>query len=46
VLEFGSFRFLDVGDLSAQPLFDLVCPVDRVGLRNASPTSMKTWATG
>lgn len=30
-LEYGSFRFLDVGDLSAQPLFDLVCPLDRIG---------------
>jgi competence protein ComEC len=26
VLEFGKFRFLDVGDLNSQPLFDLVCP--------------------
>jgi len=31
VLEFGRFRFLDVGDLVAQPLYDLVCPVDRIG---------------
>lgn len=31
VLEFGRFRFLDVGDLTAQPLYDLVCPTDRVG---------------
>lgn len=31
LLEYGSFRFLDLGDLSAQPLFDLVCPLDRIG---------------
>jgi competence protein ComEC len=31
VLAFGQFRFLDVGDLSGKPLFDLVCPSDLVG---------------
>ncbi|MEO6515758.1 MAG: MBL fold metallo-hydrolase [Steroidobacteraceae bacterium] len=31
VLNFGKFRFLDVGDLNSQPLFDLVCPRDRIG---------------
>lgn len=31
VLQHGRFRFLDVGDLTAQPLFDLVCPLDRIG---------------
>jgi competence protein ComEC len=31
VLGFGEFRFLDVGDLSGKPLFDLVCPFDLVG---------------
>ncbi len=31
LIEFGKFRFLDVGDLSGQPLSDLVCPVDRIG---------------
>ncbi|MET0497016.1 MAG: MBL fold metallo-hydrolase [Steroidobacteraceae bacterium] len=31
VVQFGKFRFLDVGDLSGQPLFDLACPVDLVG---------------
>jgi len=31
VVEFGKFRFLDIGDLSAQPLYDLICPVDRIG---------------
>jgi hypothetical protein len=32
VMQFGSFRFLDVGDLNSQPLYDLVCPVDRIGV--------------
>lgn len=27
----GKFRFLNVGDLSGQPLFDLVCPKNLVG---------------
>lgn len=31
VIDHGRFRFLDIGDLSGQPLYDLVCPVDRVG---------------
>jgi beta-lactamase superfamily II metal-dependent hydrolase len=31
VISYGKFRFLDVGDLSGQPLFDLVCPRDMVG---------------
>lgn len=31
LIHFGEFRFLDVGDLSGQPLSDLVCPVDRIG---------------
>jgi competence protein ComEC len=31
IVTFGRFRFLDVGDLSGQPLFDLVCPNDLVG---------------
>ncbi|MEO8314073.1 MAG: MBL fold metallo-hydrolase [Pseudomonadota bacterium] len=31
VLQFGKFRFLDIGDLNSQPLYDLVCPVDRIG---------------
>lgn len=31
LLQFGKFRFLDLGDLSGQPLFDLVCPTDRIG---------------
>jgi len=30
-LEFGRFRFLDLGDLTGRPLFDLVCPRDLVG---------------
>jgi beta-lactamase superfamily II metal-dependent hydrolase len=31
VASFGKFRFLDVGDLSGQPLFDLACPKDLIG---------------
>jgi competence protein ComEC len=31
VMQFGRFRFLNLGDLAGQPLFDLVCPNDRVG---------------
>jgi beta-lactamase superfamily II metal-dependent hydrolase len=30
-LEFGRFRFLDVGDLTGAPLFALACPRDLVG---------------
>jgi beta-lactamase superfamily II metal-dependent hydrolase len=31
LLRFGKFRFLDVGDLTGQPLFALACPNDVVG---------------
>jgi competence protein ComEC len=31
VLQYGRFRFLDVGDLSGQPLFDLACPRSVIG---------------
>jgi beta-lactamase superfamily II metal-dependent hydrolase len=31
VIRFGQFRFLDLGDLTGQPLFDLTCPKNRVG---------------
>jgi competence protein ComEC len=31
LVRYGKFRFLDVGDLSGQPLFDLVCPRNLVG---------------
>jgi competence protein ComEC len=31
LLQFGKFRFLDVGDLTGAPLFNLVCPSDRLG---------------
>src|SRR5262249_39691616 len=31
LIQFGKFRFLDVGDLSGQPLFDLACPRDLIG---------------
>jgi competence protein ComEC len=30
-VQFGKFRFLDVGDLSGQPLFALACPRNLVG---------------
>ena len=30
-VRFGTFRFLDLGDLTGKPLFDLVCPADRIG---------------
>ena len=31
LIQFGRFRFLDVGDLTGTPLFDLACPRDLVG---------------
>jgi beta-lactamase superfamily II metal-dependent hydrolase len=31
LVRYGKFRFLDVGDLSGEPLFNLVCPTNRVG---------------
>jgi beta-lactamase superfamily II metal-dependent hydrolase len=31
VVGFGKFRFLDVGDLSGQPLFSLACPRSLIG---------------
>ena len=31
LVRLGKFRFLDVGDLSGQPLFNLVCPKNLVG---------------
>ncbi|HEY5808922.1 MAG TPA: MBL fold metallo-hydrolase [Povalibacter sp.] len=31
VVNFGKFRFLDIGDLSGRPLFDLACPDNLVG---------------
>lgn len=30
-LQYGSFRFLDVGDLSGEPLFNLACPNGLIG---------------
>lgn len=30
-LQYGAFRFLDVGDLSGAPLFALTCPVNMIG---------------
>jgi competence protein ComEC len=31
LVRYGKFRFLDVGDLSGEPLFNLVCPQNKVG---------------
>jgi competence protein ComEC len=31
LLQYGKFRFLDIGDLSGAPLFALACPSNRVG---------------
>ena len=31
LLQFGRFRFLDVGDLGGAPLFSLACPSDLIG---------------
>jgi competence protein ComEC len=31
LVEFGKFRFLDIGDLSGKPLFDLACPRNMIG---------------
>lgn len=31
VIRYGAFRFLDVGDLSGEPLFHLACPQNLVG---------------
>ncbi|MBV8403922.1 MAG: MBL fold metallo-hydrolase [Gammaproteobacteria bacterium] len=31
VVRYGRFRFLDVGDLTGQPLYDLACPKSLVG---------------
>ena len=31
LLEFGRFRFLDVGDLTGEPLAALVCPINLIG---------------
>jgi competence protein ComEC len=30
-LRFGEFRFIDVGDLSGQPLYSLLCPSNKLG---------------
>jgi competence protein ComEC len=35
VIRYGQFRFLDLGDLTGQPLFDLACPKDLVGAVDA-----------
>src|SRR5262249_33154968 len=31
VIRYGKFRFLDVGDLSGEPLFNLACPKNMIG---------------
>jgi competence protein ComEC len=35
IVRFGKFRFLDVGDLTGQPLFNLVCPKNLIGTVDA-----------
>ena len=30
-LRYGEFRFVDLGDLSGQPLYSLVCPTNKLG---------------
>ena len=35
VLDYGKFRFLDIGDLSGAPLFNLACPRDMIGAVDA-----------
>lgn len=35
LVRYGQFRFLDVGDLTGQPLFDLVCPRSLIGSADA-----------
>jgi beta-lactamase superfamily II metal-dependent hydrolase len=35
VIKYGKFRFLDLGDLTGQPLFDLVCPRNLIGAVDA-----------
>jgi competence protein ComEC len=35
LIRYGQFRFLDLGDLTGQPLFDLACPKDLVGAVDA-----------
>lgn len=32
LLKYGEFRFLDLGDLPGQPLANLVCPINRIGV--------------
>jgi hypothetical protein len=39
LVQFGRFRFLDVGDLSGEPLFNLVCPKNLVGRVDAYLTA-------
>lgn len=31
LIQYGAFRFLDIGDLAGQPLSDLVCPTNLIG---------------
>jgi beta-lactamase superfamily II metal-dependent hydrolase len=35
VVRYGKFRFLDVGDLTGEPLFHLACPKDLIGTVDA-----------
>lgn len=34
-LRFGEFRFVDLGDLTGAPLYDLVCPINKLGTVDA-----------
>jgi len=43
VVAFGKFRFLDVGDLSGPPLFNLACPMDLVGAVDAYLVPPSRW---
>jgi competence protein ComEC len=39
VVRYGKFRYLNLGDLSGQPLFDVVCPKNLIGSVDAYSTA-------